>query len=1079
MKTRILKFLVGFLLIAVAGFSRAEDIDLFQGTTADQTIPPNLLIVIDNAANFSSSASFTCKVDGVTRNLSLAGTTGGVEQCALYNVVSKLDLTSPINLGFMVYNGNNVVDYNNVACQGSNGGCLVFPLTRISTEAERTSVLDWLASWKTSNGGGAAAGSKWIKANSQATGAVMQEAYAYLYGRVGLSGRDYALTTRPNINCKNFVVFIGNAYDTNSTPGDATGDAGPKNALLGLNSTSRKNAEAPLPSSTDILTLSSGITPANTKYCGTLNFPNQHENAGYYQDEWARYMATKRITTYTVGLLSERCQPEYAWLLSSTATAGGGTFFPTYNYTELIDALNTIVSEVRSVNSVFAAVSLPVSVNSQGTYLNQVFIGMFRPDPNGLPRWYGNLKQYRMGFWQGAFSLLDAGDTTYPNGRLAISSSGSEFIAECARSFWTPTTEDDYWSMSTLQNCSSTSAKSNFRDGNVVEKGAQAYVLRKTVPANRVVKTCPTAVADCQGASGMTNFNTSNTALLNTTTFNITPWTNATETLEPTPAELIDWARGTNNRGEVARKNGTPTTAGTLIASTDMRPSAHGDVVHSRPAAINFGTDADPKVVVFYGGNDGMLRAINGNRTASFNVNSSPVEPGAEFWSFLPPEFYKKIYRRWVNEDRITTAMPKDYAMDGPITAYRPTPTSDAWLFVGLRRGGNTMYAFKVDRTTLNITLMWKRGCFGSSCDSTGSFNQMGQTWSAPQVFTARGVGGGTTPLLIVGGGYDSCEDASPASCGSTKGNRYYVINAETGAHVATFNTQRAVIADVTIVPDAQGHAKYIYGVDLGGNIYRISGPYDSSTRIYADIGTNTAANWVMTTVASVGCDTAPTCSSPPNRKFMFAPDVVLDGSDYWLLLGSGDREKPTNINNATANYFFGIKDRPDLGQPHLRDAACASGGFDGLCLAALSPIARGATGNATDIANKKGWYLALNSNEQVVTGAIAVFGTVYFTTHEPQAAASNACVPNLGRSRAYAVKYKDAANARSSAEAYIMREDAGLAPDLVVGKVTLDDNSTVPFCIGCDGPIKPSQPIPPGLINNPAKIRSYWYLQK
>ncbi len=45
-----------------------------------------------------------------------------------------------------------------------------------------------------------------------------------------------------------------------------------------------------------------------------------------------------------------------------------------------------------------------------------------------------------------------------------------------------------------------------------------------------------------------------------------------------------------------------------------MRPSAHGDVVHSRPIAINFGTDAAPKVVVFYGGNDGVLRAVNGNR---------------------------------------------------------------------------------------------------------------------------------------------------------------------------------------------------------------------------------------------------------------------------------------------------------------------------------------------------------------------------------------------------------------------------------------------------------------------------------
>ena len=43
-----------------------------------------------------------------------------------------------------------------------------------------------------------------------------------------------------------------------------------------------------------------------------------------------------------------------------------------------------------------ASVSLPVSVNTQGTYLNQVFVGMFRPDGDAAPRWYGNLKQYKL-----------------------------------------------------------------------------------------------------------------------------------------------------------------------------------------------------------------------------------------------------------------------------------------------------------------------------------------------------------------------------------------------------------------------------------------------------------------------------------------------------------------------------------------------------------------------------------------------------------------------------------------------------------------------------------------------------------
>ena len=43
-------------------------------------------------------------------------------------------------------------------------------------------------------------------------------------------------------------------------------------------------------------------------------------------------------------------------------------------------ALNTIVTKILAVNSVFAAVALPVSVNQRGSYLNQVYLGVFRPD---------------------------------------------------------------------------------------------------------------------------------------------------------------------------------------------------------------------------------------------------------------------------------------------------------------------------------------------------------------------------------------------------------------------------------------------------------------------------------------------------------------------------------------------------------------------------------------------------------------------------------------------------------------------------------------------------------------------------
>jgi type IV pilus assembly protein PilY1 len=56
-----------------------------------------------------------------------------------------------------------------------------------------------------------------------------------------------------------------------------------------------------------------------------------------------------------------------------------------------------IFAEIQAVNSVFASATLPISVNTQGTFENQVYIGVFRPDGAARPRWFGNLKEYKFG----------------------------------------------------------------------------------------------------------------------------------------------------------------------------------------------------------------------------------------------------------------------------------------------------------------------------------------------------------------------------------------------------------------------------------------------------------------------------------------------------------------------------------------------------------------------------------------------------------------------------------------------------------------------------------------------------------
>lgn len=1065
---RIISILL-VLLVSVPTASRAEDIDLFTGTSGSITAS-NLLVIIANAANFGSSttvAGSTCTIGGATNTLS--GTPGGVEQCALYNVINSISVTSTatINVGIMVYNSANVVNYLGADCAaGGAGGCLVYPLTGLTT-ATKPTLLSYIASWKANNSGTG----KWIKASSDATAGVMQEAWAYYTGRTGLSGTNYS-TNAPAVNCKNYILYIGNATTNSSNPGDSgNSDQSPEVALKGGNSNSNKNAfpAATIPETTLITNTANDQITA----CGTLTgMPNNHNNDGYYADEWARYMrgSSLKITTYTAALvLPGSCKPDIPWLMQSTASHGGGQYFSASDYASLAAAVNTVVSEVRSVNSVFAAVTLPVSTNQQSTFLNQIFIGMFRPNEDGQPRWFGNLKQYRAQYVNGVLRTVDA------DGASAVSSTGSEFVSVCARSYWTPaktTTGDGYWTTYTDANCAGYPAASNSPDGNLVEKGGQGYMLRKTAPNTRVVKTCSTTMSSC---TTLTDFSTSNTAL----TAAAMSLTGASG--EPSVSDLINWARGANNKspGEVGALNGAS------LTSTNMRPSVHGGIVHSRPAALNFGNDTERKVMVFYGGDDGVFRAINGNRTTTFSIGGVDVAAGDEAWAFVPPEFYGNYKRLYSNSPGISSTNRKGYGMDGPVTSYKETSGSDGIIFAGMRRGGRALYAFTVNGTSRAVSLRWKRGCADSgtsNCtnDSNGDWRDIGQTWGTPQIFKSQATT--TTPLLVMGGGYDAtCEDPiSYSTCTTPIGNKIYIANANTGALLQTFTTVRSVTADVTVATDTTtGYAQFIYAVDLAGNIYRISGPLVGG--VYTPIGTNAASTWVMKTVATLGCDTGLACSSPPNRKFMNAPEVVLDGSTYWLFVGSGDRERPMNTANATRNYMFAVKDRPDLGDAHVADTANCGVGTSSLCLGSLHAFDLGATPTSEQLAAKpKGYAIRLPVNEQAVNAAVSAFGVVYYSTHLPRPSSSNSCSPNLGDLTPRKFKYLDA----SLTNIFTTRSDAGLASDSVIGRLLLDNGTNestgeVPICIGCEGPLETTQLTAPSTSNSPAKIRSYWFIRK
>jgi type IV pilus assembly protein PilY1 len=1001
--------------------SMAEDIDLFVSNPPSGAEAPNVLIVLDTTANWSQAYAN--------------------EKSALASVIAGMP-ENAFRVGLMMFtetgggNSGNDGAYVRAAIRGMSAPNkltyqgLVSSLDRTGDAGNGAKLAKGMEeAYLYFSAGVPHAGNNKVKTDytGNASGTAASNAVYALAGNA-LSAKAATQYTNPIVTgcAKNFIIYISNGPATDNSS-DRTQASGALAALGG--------------STTAIPISPSGL----------------QDNPA---DEWSRFMKKSAlgITTYTVEIDRNTTGqgPNMTALLQSVARVSSGKYFSvSSDASQITNALNSILSEIQSVNSVFASVSLPVSVNTQGTYLNQVFVGMFRPDADGLPRWMGNLKQYKLGLVDSGGSnldlrLLDANDNS------AINAS-TGFIAECARSFWTPSTVDNYWGFAPRGECLTVpdSGNSNYPDGNIVEKGAQAYRLRSD--ATRTIKTCSATFASC---TTLTDFNDGNAAVTQALL-------GASSAAERT--SIINWARGQdlqNENGDLVA--GNPNTS-------DVRASVHGDVVHSRPVAINYGSDAAPDVVVFYGGNDGMLRAVNGDRTGTH----SGFTAGREMWSFMAPEFYGQIKRIYDNSVTIRypgttvtspTPLPKPYGFDGPVSAVKDG--ANAWLYATMRRGGRALYAFDVSNPAAP-SLKWKKGCpnnfpASGAVDDTGctaGFSGIGQTWSSPKIFKSIGYGAGATNMLVMGGGYDTCEDADPHVCtSSNKGNKVYVLDADTGSLLKTFDTDRGVIGDVTIVPDNTGKAIYAYAADLGGNLYRIN------------IGALAPASWTMVKVASLGCDTTAGCAS--NRKFMFAPDVVLEGSDYMVLLGSGDREKPL-LSYASAasvsNHFFMIKDRP--GDASWLASETGTCGSAVICRDSLQPILDDTTPSEADLASKKGWYLGMAATEQVVTSAITVFGLVTFSTHQPAVATPGLCA-SLGESRVYNIGFEDA-----EGQDDIRFEDLagdGLPPSPVAGMVTLDDGTTVPFVIGAnpDSPLEGSPPITPPSMTQPTS-RVYWNIER
>lgn len=813
---------------------------------------------------------------------------------------------------------------------------------------------------------------------------------------------------------------------------------------------------------------------AKTDWLATYSDPGSNNE---WADEWTRFMLSsdvvsgstdssqgiQNITTYTIDVYNATRDWDQSRLLKSMADVGGGKYFSVNDENKLQTAIGQILNEIAAKSSSFAAASLPISAANRTQNNNQVFIGMFRPDQKGMPRWFGNLKQFQLVLSNGQVVLGDR------NGLPAVSST-TGFVTDCAISEWAsdspyPTaasgTNSGYWfgfgidpppetsctTVMATKGSSTTTAIgtavgqinpfSDLPDGPFVEKGGTAEVIRRNNDG---------------GATSTWRLNRNMFAMVGGTfgTFG-----SSSDTLK-------EWTRGRDVNDENKDSLG-PISTSTDPNNNQTRPSLHGDVIHSRPLAVNYNTKSgttvttDKPTVVYYGANDGTFRAID-------------AATGIERWSFVDYDAFNdtstlspsKLQRLMDNTLPVsypnfwpsgTVTRNRDYFFDGSIGQYQNADNSKVWIYPVQRRGGSMIYAFNVSKDKLGTTsdtptMPWRFGCRSpgdtTNCagDATAS-KEMGQTWATP-IAVPMAAGAYSNPVVVVGGGYDTCEDtdtATPASaCGTASlGRTVVVLDAFTGALVRDFHIMDGSVAgDVSVIAVGNNKtADFAYAADTRGNIYRIDfGTYNASTATTTPL---TPDKWKIGKIATTTAN---------GKKFLFGPALLWNGSNVYVAIGTGDREHPlkseqaTNIQNRFYVFLDDITKAADtITSPLNLDTDSQMQDYS--YTSNFTPTCD--TTKLLPGAGTKGWFMSLAAGEQVVTSAVIFGGAVTFSTNLPTTA--NACTNTLGEARGYWVNLLNASsaigvvqNCNGTNPPYSTFKGGGLPPSPVIANVDLGD---------------------------------------
>ncbi|MDD4978003.1 MAG: PilC/PilY family type IV pilus protein [Gallionella sp.] len=289
--------------------------------------------------------------------------------------------------------------------------------------------------------------------------------------------------------------------------------------------------------------------------------------------------------------------------------------------------------------------------------------------------------------------------------------------------------------------------------------------------------------------------------------------------------------------------------AGTLRART----SALGDTIHSRP---NYWTDG-VNPTVFYGGNDGMLHAID----------ATPGTGGSERWAYVPSMLIPKLSKLW------TGGYTHEYYVDG--NTYIASISGGKTILAGvLGAGGKGIYAldisslvagsdqnaankilWEITPTSLTNTSKTTQACPG------GAYCNLGDTYSNPIIAKVQS----GQDAVIVGNGYNNAGNGHAT---------LFILNAIDGTVIKEIDTGSGSLASPNglsspVAIDASGDnlIDTVYAGDIDGNLWKF------------DLNTYTAKLLYKT---GQSITSAPTLQQHPNGGYMvnFGTGRMLTAAD-------------------------------------------------------------------------------------------------------------------------------------------------------------------------------------------------------